>query len=286
MPTAGWSVTEDSATRAFRLHFSDYVTANIAREAILHLVERLLERAGTSVVVAALHEVSGFDVFAPVVAAYSVLRAAHKIEHVHIVTRNPHMRVAATAAATIVGLGYTLHEREPSLSWREERAERSASLASVVSEFRALELRRRKGEPIPGDAERHRALHGALASALAQHLPADDQREFLRVPGRVTVTFTHRGTSGVGVAHDLGAGGLFLSSSVHMELGDEVELGAITVDGQSHALAVTSRVAWRCGQGAGLAFQLGSEQARELTERVFYRILHLYLGTEDSAPAA
>jgi hypothetical protein len=113
---AGWSVTEDPTTHTLRLYFPEYVSSHDAHAGVSALVGKLNARRAPSVVVAAMQDVRRFDAFAPVVAARAALAAVEKIAHVHLVVRSAHVRIAAIAAARIIGLSYTLHTDEPALS--------------------------------------------------------------------------------------------------------------------------------------------------------------------------
>src|SRR5688572_10341408 len=105
---ARWLVTE-LASRALRIYLPEYVTADETAAAVAELVTRLNARAERSVVVAALQDVQGFDVSAPVIAAKTAFAARDKIAHVHIVTRRRIVGVASISAARVLGLSFSVH---------------------------------------------------------------------------------------------------------------------------------------------------------------------------------
>lgn len=153
-------------------------------------------------------------------------------------------------------------------------------LSRLVSEFRALDRRRRSGLSLE-DAARYRALFVALSKRLSSQSLAPERREYVRAPGPVVVRIRRGDERSTGTAIDFGGGGLRLLGQPGLRVGDLVRVEEIGIEHRTHRIDVDAFVVWSAsasgGAEAGLAFRFDGGDARDRVGEVFYRVLDVCL---------
>lgn len=131
-----------------------------------------------------------------------------------------------------------------------------AEFKALVAELEAIEKRRLDDEVRRNEIEQ-RLLH-----LIATDLPSAERRQFVRVACEVAVNVSSpHGGRHAGVIVDMGAGGVFVVTSLIADLGDFVELETVAGPGAPQPpLRIWGKVTWskdtrRAGRaGIGVAF--------------------------------
>ena len=89
-----------------------YVTKEVVQAAVTAAAERLVGRGQPSTVVADLRAVERFDLIAPIVALKIARPVASLIAHVDILASNKLVVVAATSAASVLGVRFTVRSED------------------------------------------------------------------------------------------------------------------------------------------------------------------------------
>ena len=160
-------------------------------------------------------------------------------------------------------------------------------LSEIVERFRDPNLRRRAGSLSPAEQARYQALFSQLSDALAQgeiHR-SPDARRFLRVRSEMELTVRYGEEKELVACHDFGGGGCRITSARELPLGIDLWLDGALLEGVRHPLEGRAVVVWTRSfveaaesvRGYGLRFAIDSDPMRDQIDRVFYRVLDLFL---------
>jgi hypothetical protein len=102
------AVFDDPETGGLVARMPGYITGVMAAVTSAEIAKRLAERGTPRVVVVDLYDVEDQDVIAPLVAIKGVMAVVGLIERIEIIVRRQTIRIAATTAAHILGLNFTV----------------------------------------------------------------------------------------------------------------------------------------------------------------------------------
>jgi len=103
-----WSVRDDPDSGRLIAQLPRYISGEIAAMTSAEVARRLTERGQPTVVVVDLYDVEDQDMIAPLVAMKGIMGVAGLIHRVDLIVRRQAIRVAATTAAHILGLNFTV----------------------------------------------------------------------------------------------------------------------------------------------------------------------------------
>jgi hypothetical protein len=159
-------------------------------------------------------------------------------------------------------------------------------LSEIATEFKRLEELRRSSGLSLGDAEVYRTLSARLSDALAagQKLRRVDERQFLRVPFKMDLLIRRANDAFLVLCHNYGGGGCAIASDHELVIDQLLLLDGALLDGERFPLRLRATVAWTRRPTAegeptfyGLRFALDSRIERDQIDRLFYRVLDLFL---------
>jgi Tfp pilus assembly protein PilZ len=159
-------------------------------------------------------------------------------------------------------------------------------LSEIAGEFKRLdEMRRQRGLSLT-EAGRYNTLFSQLSDALSaneRHRKVD-MRQFLRVRSPMELVLRTRAGEIRARCNDFGGGGCAVETAKVFNLGDDVYLDGVILDGTRHPLQGRGTVVWARlptsvlgGHGYGIKFVIESPQMRDEVDRIVYRVLDLFL---------
>lgn len=166
------------------------------------------------------------------------------------------------------------------------QAHHSAGLSEIAEEFRLLDAQRRRRGLSLADAERYHSLFARLSEVLEageRHRRAD-ARQFLRI--RFPMTLFLRTPGGIlpAACSDFGGGGCAIEAEATFKLEEDVWLDGAELFDQRHELHGRGVVSWvrlpargQRSHGYGLRFAIDCPKMRDQVDRLFYRVLDLFL---------
>lgn len=148
------------------------------------------------------------------------------------------------------------------------------ALTTLVDSIADIDARR----PAPGrfasqaDAARFDRMRGRLLRLISDDRATEERRLHARIPCDLWVEVSHHGRERPGVIEDLGSGGVFVSTLLEAEVGDEVSV-VIEADEElmDVPLNLRARVAWRGSPrrtGFGAAFMDDGDSSHQAMDRL------------------
>ncbi len=138
----------------------------------------------------------------------------------------------------------------------------------LVEELQAIEFRRFESARFrtPRDAARYREIQSQLEELLTMRLPAQEHRQFVRIPCDLWVTVHIEPHTKPGIIDNIGAGGFFVSTTIPAEVGDAIE---VSIEGKPR-IQLVGRVVWKGSQDHyGLGVEVSAEDRSSRALRRF-----------------